>query len=183
MGGPVIAVVVVAVIGLAAWLAASRAAAAPVTDTTGGDGSGAGGGAGGGTEIIEKGGTPGNGAGGGERADADKGGGSRAVEEPKTKPIIQPGDDGYHPKVTPTPGKYYQVKPGDNGSAICNQAGYVKPYAFFIGTVVKAPENQWIAYDKAKGWTGDLLPKYSGYLTAFGSGHLHPPIFLPLQKV
>ena len=179
MGGPVIAVVVVAVIGLAAWLAASRAAAAPVVDKPGGDGSGAGGGAGGGTgggagdglAIVDIGGTSGNG-----------GGPSLVVVEPDVKIIIQPGDDGYHPSVTPVPGKYYQVKPGDNGSSICNQAGYPKPYAFFMGTVVEAPENQWIAYDKSKGWTGDLLPHYSGYRTEFGSGHLHPVVFLPLPK-
>lgn len=112
-----------------------------------------------------------------EPATPDPGPTPGILNPPKTEP------DPFKPTPAPTPGYYFQTRKdyfGDPMSRDC-YGGDPRP-GIAWAAVYKHPANQWIAYDKKIGWTGGLVQKYSGWNTAFGSGHEYPVVFFPARE-
>jgi hypothetical protein len=102
-------------------------------------------------------------------------------------PDPKPQDpDPAKPTPLPTQGEYYQAVTNDKGDLLAaiayaggkdNTVGWKHRYWL---RVQAAPENQWIAYNPEKGWTGAIIQHYSGWNTEFDSGRQFPVIFFPV---
>lgn len=99
-----------------------------------------------------------------------------------TQPIETPADP-LRPTPTPTEGQYFQCREcyyGDMMTRDC-YLGDPRPEIAWA-EVVAHSLNAWCAYKTPPGWTGGIVPKYSGHGTKFGSGHSFPVLYFPKRK-
>lgn len=102
----------------------------------------------------------------------------------KPQPEPEPKPDPSKPTPFPTPGAFYQVKSGDTGSAIAHKAfpTLAKPTVLW-SRIAAHKLNAWLLGHLSSGIeTGGFWPKWSGYLSTWGSGHQLGLYYIPLEK-